>query len=241
MEKTIFKTIFLIGRPAAGKSEIIDFLKKTPVEERIERFHVGEFEEIDDFPFIWERFEDDMILEKLGMERVWTTKDLYFKDDRLWDFFLEKINLAYEKKTRDDPAYHHRKTAIIEFARGGKEGWRHAFHKVLSKKLLDGSAILYIHVTYEESLRKNRRRFNPERPDSILEHSLPDEKMERLYKLSDWDEFSAPHPEILEIQGKRIPYVIFDNMPEKTDDPAKLGPALEESLQRLWRIWTSLG
>ncbi len=231
-----FKTLFLLGRPAAGKSEVIDFLKKTPVPERLEKYHIGEFKEFDDFPYIWERFEDDMLLEKVGMERVWTTPDLYFKDERLWDFFLEKLNLAYSKALRDDPRFHEEKTAVVEFSRGGERGWRHAFHDVVSKDLLEGAAILYIHVTYEESVRKNRRRFNPERPDSILEHGLPDEKMERLYKLSDWEEFSAPHPEVLEIQGIPVPYVVLNNMPEVTDDPAKLGPALERELGRLWKI-----
>ena len=40
-----FEVIVLTGRPAAGKSEVIDYLKKTPVEERRRRFHIGEFEE----------------------------------------------------------------------------------------------------------------------------------------------------------------------------------------------------
>ena len=38
-----FQTIILIGRPAAGKSEVIDFLKKTDLEQRKRRFHIGPF------------------------------------------------------------------------------------------------------------------------------------------------------------------------------------------------------
>ena len=75
-----FEVIILTGRPAAGKSEVIDYLKKTPVEERRRRFHIGEFEEIDDFPMIWERFEDEAIYEKYGKPRVYTTPDNYFKE-----------------------------------------------------------------------------------------------------------------------------------------------------------------
>ncbi len=41
------------------------------------------------------------------------------------------------------------------------------------------------------SLRKNRKRFNSYRPDGILEHSLSDEKLERLYKKEDWTELAA--------------------------------------------------
>ena len=42
--KKIFDIIILNGRPAAGKSEVIDYLKSISVEERIKRFHIGEFE-----------------------------------------------------------------------------------------------------------------------------------------------------------------------------------------------------
>jgi len=35
MRKRVFDIIILNGRPAAGKSEIIDYLKKTPIKERI--------------------------------------------------------------------------------------------------------------------------------------------------------------------------------------------------------------
>ena len=59
MNKNTFDIVILNGRPAAGKSEVIDFLKKVPVDERISRFHIGDFEEIDDFPILFERFEDD--------------------------------------------------------------------------------------------------------------------------------------------------------------------------------------
>ena len=72
-----FEAVVLIGRPAAGKSEVIDYLKKTPIEERRKRFHIGEFEELDDFPILWERFEDDDIFERLGKPRFHATSDYY--------------------------------------------------------------------------------------------------------------------------------------------------------------------
>ena len=49
MDKQTFDIILLNGRPAAGKSEIIDYLKQVPLNERIQRFHIGAFDEIDDF------------------------------------------------------------------------------------------------------------------------------------------------------------------------------------------------
>ena len=64
----IFHTIILTARPAAGKSEVIDFLKKLDPATRRERFHVGEIVEIDDFPYIWEKFEEDQILAEAGRD-----------------------------------------------------------------------------------------------------------------------------------------------------------------------------
>ena len=46
-EKEIFKILILIARPAAGKSEIIDYLKRINIRERKRRFHIGDFEEIE--------------------------------------------------------------------------------------------------------------------------------------------------------------------------------------------------
>ena len=100
---------------------------------------------------------------------------------------------------------------------------------------MERAAILYVDVSYAESLRKNRRRFNPDRPDSILQHGLSDEKMERLYQGSDWDEVIHGQPEYLNIQGVRVPYVIFENHDDvTTPGGAPLGARLEERLNLLW-------
>ncbi|GAB4343172.1 MAG: hypothetical protein Kow0037_31080 [Calditrichia bacterium] len=236
MAKDRFDVIILIGRPAAGKSEVIDYLKKTPLEERIKRFHIGKFEEIDDFPMLWTWFEEDAILEKiLNKPRVHTDKDGYFLHEYQWHLLIERISLEYSKKLRDK-GYHDEYTTILEFARGSEHGGFKKAFQHLSEEILKKAGIVYIKVSYEESLRKNRRRFNPERPDSILEHGLPDEKLERLYKESDWEEVSAADPEFIDIKGYKVPYVVFDNEPEKTDKPEVLGAHLEEVLQKLWEL-----
>ena len=74
-----FNILLLIARPAAGKSEVINYLKNTPVPERSSRFHIGEFEEIDDFPMLWTWFEEDALLEQMGHPRLHTTADGFFK------------------------------------------------------------------------------------------------------------------------------------------------------------------
>jgi len=226
-----FQSIILIGRPAAGKSEIIDFLKNTPDAERRARFHIGQMVEIDDFPFLWEKFQEDDILEAHGRDRLWTTPDYYFTDEWFWNFMILKINNAYERfraATSGD------QTALVEFARGGNDGFRQAF-EILSENVRKQSAVIYIRVSYEESARKNRRRARSGEEHSILHHSLPDAKMQHYYKTNDWDVISQGRGEgEIDMRGITVPFVVFDNEPEVTDQPDTLGERLEDVCTRLW-------
>lgn len=232
-----FDNIILIGRPAAGKSEIIDFLKKTPDDERKKRFHISKFVELDDFPMLWQWFEQDAILEKiLNKPRMQTDKDALFLYEYQWHLLIERLSLDYTKFKRDYKDDPNSPTALIEFARGSEHGGFRTAFQHLSDDILKNGVILYIYVTWEESLYKNRRRFNPDRPDSILEHGLPDWKLEKLYKESDWDDIAAQDPNFITIKGHKIPYAVFMNIPEKTDDPAKIGPHLEEITTKLWEL-----
>ncbi len=246
MRTDTFDILILNGRPAAGKSEIIDYLKKVPVEERIRRFRIGEFEEFDDFPILWERFEDDDLRERHGMPRLHSNTSFQyegrtypgyvFKERFFWNFLIEKLNLLYAKRVRDIPAFHRTKTAVFEFARGSQHGGFAEAYSYLSDAVLSHACTIYIRVSWEESLRKNRRRKNPDKPDSILEHSLEDTKLEYLYKASDWEVFSSADPEHLIVRGSRIPYAVFENEPERTDKPEDLGRHLEEVCTKLWAI-----
>ena len=73
-----FEILLLIARPGAGKSEVIDYLKQIREEERVQRFHIGPFGEIDDFPMLWACLEEDQLLENMGHPRLHTTPDGYF-------------------------------------------------------------------------------------------------------------------------------------------------------------------
>ena len=230
-----FETIILIGRPAAGKSEVIDFLKRTGEAERLRRFHVGQFTEIDDFPFVWETFEIDDILEKLGQPRVFTDANYFFKGSYIWNLFIERINLEYRKRLAKDLNFATRETAIVEFSRGGERGFGEAF-SLLADEILRRAGIVYINVSYEESFRKNRRRFDPAQADSILFHGLPDKKMESYYRVNDWEALSSGRKSgHIRIRDFEVPFAVFDNEPEKTGDPAKLGQALEDVFASLWQ------
>lgn len=237
MEKPqIFDALLLLARPAAGKSEIIRYLKQTDPAMRKQRFHVGQIREIDDFPMLWTWFEEDDLLSQMGFPRLHSDPEGYFLGNHLWNLLIRRICQEYQKAKRDDDPQKPQFTTLIEFARGKEHGgWQAAFEN-LSSDVLTHAAILYNRVSYAESLRKNRQRFNPDRPDSILQHGLDDDKLERLYKESDWEEVTAGSPDYLTIQGIRVPYVIFENEDDVTTPGGEpLGCRLEAALGNLWK------
>lgn len=233
---TTFNIIILIGRPASGKSEIIDYLMKLPEAERRERFHLGKLGFIDDFPMLWTWFEEDYILaEKFRRPRLHTDEDGYFVEEYLWHLLIERIDMEYAKLMRDQPDYYADHSTIVEFARGTEHGGYATAIPHLSDALLARAAIVYVNVSFEESLRKNRRRFNPDRPDSILEHGLPDEKLERLYRDDDWHEVCAGDPGYVTVRSTRVPYAIFENQDDVTTGrPDELAARLEMVFAELW-------
>ena len=182
MDKDTFDVLILIGRPASGKSEITDFLTGIPSDLRRQRYHIADLDILDDFPMLWTWFEEDHILSKrLEQPRLHTDADGCFKHHYLWHLLIERLGLEYHKRLRDGPTYHDHTTTLVEFSRGSEHGGYSQAFPHLADDLLRRAGVVYVRVSFEESLRKNRRRFNPERPDSILEHSLPDWKLKRLY------------------------------------------------------------
>ncbi|MBN1979626.1 MAG: hypothetical protein JW918_19700 [Anaerolineae bacterium] len=235
MAEGAFDVLLLVGRPASGKSEIIDFLTRAPLEERRQKFHVAELDVLDDFPMLWAWFEEDHILtERFGQPRLHTEAEGYFKYPYLWHLLIERLDLEYHKRLRDDPAYHDRVTTLIEFSRGSEHGGYAEALPHLSDGLLRRAGVVYVSVSFEESLRKNRRRFNPDRPDTILEHGLPDEKLERLYRDDDWGALSGGKESgLLAVKGVRVPFVVLGNEGnlENIVDEGKLADVLDS----LWR------
>jgi hypothetical protein len=230
-----FPILIITGRPAAGKSEVIDFLKKCDPIVRLEKYHIANFEELDDFPYVWEMFELDDLMTQMGKPRVWSDEKYWFKDPYIWDLYIKRLALDYRKKIAKDPAYHDRTTSLVEFARGGDNAIHHAL-TFLSDEMLSRASLMYIRVTYEESVRKNHRRARKGEEDSILYHSLPDEKMEAYYKTNDWDVIEGKDPNYIEVRGHKIPYAVFENMPEKTLDPRLIGEEIERVTARLWGL-----
>jgi hypothetical protein len=236
MDRGTFDILLLIGRPASGKSEIIDQLKRLPEEVRRERYHVAGLDVLDDFPMLWTWFEeDDLLSRKLGRPRLYTDGQGYFIDNALWHLLIERLDLEYRKRLRDDAAYHQHTTALIEFARGSQHGGYAAALAHFGEDLLRRAAIVYVRVSFGESRRKNRRRANPDRPDSILEHSLPDEKLERLYRDDDWASLAPGQEGVLKIGSAGVPYAVFENEDDvTTGKPEQLATRLQSVLGGLW-------
>lgn len=238
MQRETFPAIILNARPGAGKSEILHYLENLSPAERLQRFHIGPVKVLDDFPMLWAWFEEDHFLETVFKRpRLHTDSEGYFLFEDLWHLLIRRLSLEYEKARRDMPE---ETTFLIEFSRGSQHGGYSTAYQHLSDTVLQDAAVLYLQVSYQESLRKNRRRFNPDRPDSILEHSLPDEKLERLYKDDDWETFTADDPAWMTIRNHRIPYVVFENEDDVTTaggDP--LGERLESCLRKLWSLWSA--
>ncbi len=239
MAEDAFDVLILIGRPASGKSEIIDYLAHLPDSTRRERLHVAHLEVFDDFPILWGWFEeDDILTEKFGLPRLHSDRNYYFKFQELWQVLIERLSLDYAKKVRDDPSYHERTTSLFEFSRGSEHGgYAEAFQHV-SDAILERAGIIYVRVPFEEALRKNRRRFNPNKPDSTLEHGLSDEKMQRLYGEDDWDSIAPGDSGRINVRGEHVPYVVFPNEDDvTTGKPEQLSARLETVLGKLWELY----
>lgn len=92
----ILPLVLLLGRPASGKSEIIDYLQRRDRGQR-RRLHVGRPVVLDDFPLLWAWLEEDNLLETMGKPRLHTTADGTFSQRHLWDVLVRRLCLEYDK------------------------------------------------------------------------------------------------------------------------------------------------
>lgn len=234
----LFENLLLLGRPASGKSEFIDFMKNVSDADRSARYHIGKFNELDDFPWIWEKFMEDDIWETAGYPRRFSfgggNPGLNKEGGPLFDFCMAKFNAEYAKNYRDNGGFYRDGTLLIEFSRGGENAYRKALGQ-LSPDILKRSAILFVLVSYEESRRRNDARYREKLQHSILAHKVPDETMETFYKTHDWLELTGNRGDgHITVGSVRVPFVTMNNEPELTD-PALLdrryGPALRTLME----------
>ena len=102
--------------------------------------------------------------------------------------------------------------------------------------MLKHAAIIYVNVSFEESLRKNRKRKNPDKLHSILEHSVEDDKLKKLYSHDDFHDFVADDDSYVNVKGIKVPYVILENLDDVTSERGeKLDARLFSTLDKLWK------
>jgi hypothetical protein len=232
----VFEFLLLLGRPACGKSEFIDYMVRAESAERAARYHLGELRVVDDFVFLWRRFEEDDEREKRGLPRlVSLPADTGYRvaDDAVWDLLIDDIgsSLAPQLAAPPKPG----DTTLIEFSRGRQVGYGRALRR-LSPQLLRRAAILYIEVTFEESWRRNLARYDAAKRDGILTHSVPRSEMERNYLTDDWSELTSGRRHGRVALGEAsVPFVTMNNEPESTD-PVELDRRYAEALDALWGL-----
>jgi hypothetical protein len=237
----IFRHLLVIGRPACGKSEFIDFLKHSPAEMIRRRLHIGRFEEADDFPWLWEKFLDDEIWEKTGHGRQYTREympgnpGMAPEGAKLFDWCMHKFNAVIAQQYLGREEFYRDSTLLIEFSRGGDDGFRRALG-MLAPEVLAPAAIFYIQVSREESWRRNVARYQEKLKHSILAHMVPRETYEHFYDRNDWDDLTGGAPDgWIEANGVGVPFVTMNNEPESTD-PVVLEARYSAALGRLWDL-----
>ena len=215
----MFEHLLVLGRPASGKSEFIDFMKNTPASERTEKYHIGPLQFMDDFVWLWEKFEEDDIWEKLGRKRLYSKKADHayvIEDGLLLDFMIERFNKEI-KRYSNNPEFYKDNTLLIEFSRGTEKAYDYALSH-LTKDMLERASILYISVDFEESWRRNVQRYQEKMKHSILAHMVPREDMDRYYATDDWFKVTKEQPNgYVEYNGVKIPFVTMPNTPELKD------------------------
>ena len=235
-----FNNLFIFGRPASGKSEFIDFIKKCDDVKRRRKFFISPFEIFDDYLSLADLSENEEILEKLSRPRqiTETTSDgIVVTDAVFFDFASQKIARILTKKSKTEPNYYDKGTRLIEFSRGiDNNGYERSLTQ-FKPEFLSNGAIIYIKVGYEEALRRNEARYKDKLKYSVLAHKVPEKAMEAFYQEDDWERLtSGADVGFVEIEGTEIPFVTLNNEPE-SKDVSVMEKRYEEALQKLFVLW----
>jgi hypothetical protein len=217
----VFANLFVLGRPAGGKSEFIDFMKACPAEERAAAFGIGRFEEVDDFPWLWEACVEDDARESRGEPRLHSDKTpegYNITRPKFRGSLVDRFNAAIAARQAANPRFHDEGgTLLIEFARGRDDGFMESLER-FDRRILERAAILYLDVSFEESFRRNDARYRKGQEESILFHKVPDRDMLGFFRENDWAAITLGAPDgWLDLAGVRVPFVSMPNEPESID------------------------
>ncbi len=231
----IFEHLFVLGRPAGGKSEFIDFMTKLPAGERAQCFGLGRFVEVDDFPWLWEACVEDDKREERGEPRLVSERlpeGYNIIKPKFRGSLVDRFNQVIAAQYLAKPDFYRDGTLLIEFARGIGDGFGESLGR-FDRRILERAAILYIQVSFEESYRRNNARYRRGLEESILFHKVPDRDMYGFFRDNDWAQLTGGAPEgRVVISGVSVPFVSMNNEPESTD-PVVLRERYARALTRL--------
>ena len=190
-----YKYIFLLGRPACGKSALYRELEK----QILESGQAQTFERIDDFPKVWAKFKGDDALERDGKPRVHTRRSedgaYLITDENFLNDVLQEVNADVLKI--DKPNH----LIVIEFARPSYvEAIQH-----FDQRILDRCLMLYMQVSFETCWERNVARHQAEKRQEGDDHFVSREPMEVLYLHDDRDAF------VQYMRDRGIPVTVVDN------------------------------
>jgi len=218
-------------------------MKKLPDDRRAREFGIGRFEEIDDFPWLWQRCLDDDAREARGEPRQVserTPEGYNITQPAFRRSLVARFNEAIRATYLARPAFYEDGTLLVEFARGVDDGFGPSLDR-FDADILRRAAILYINVSFEESYRRNSSRYRPGQEESTLFHKVPDRDMLGFFRDNDWRTITGGAPDgWLDVAGLRVPFVSMDNEPESTD-PEVLGDRYGRALRRLLELYTRRG
>ena len=96
-EEKPLEVLLLLALPAAGKSEIRNYLTNLSDEKRLEEFNVGKMVQLDDFPYVFFMRRISEELDKRGVDPIfYQSKALPLTDPRDWKMLIKLINEDYE-------------------------------------------------------------------------------------------------------------------------------------------------
>ena len=234
MSEQAFPVLLLLGRPAAGKSAVIELLRSCPAEERLRRFHVAAVEVLEERRYLLDSLESDEIMSRHGKPRLFTDGSGLLLDDFLWDYFIEKMNCELHRRLAADPELLSRGTVLVELCRGGHGAYGHAL-TVLDPALTGRAPVLYLDIPFEGSSRRWRQRLRQEQVSGGT--PAPPAELSCLFRFDGWEQLSANDPSHLACPAAdRIPYTVLRVEPEEEGELLPLDVRLEEACRRLWEL-----
>ena len=174
-----YKYVFLLGRPACGKSSLYHELEK-----RIrESGQAQAFQRVDDFPKLWARLKGDDALERDGKERIYSERSedgaYLITDENFFNDLLKEVNADVLGIDKPDHLI------FIEFAR---PSYVEAIQN-FDRRIIDRCLVIYMQVSFDISWERNVARHQAEMSQEGDDHFVYRETMEAIYRHDDRDAF----------------------------------------------------